>query len=63
MDLDETIALAKELISKRESIDRQLADLFAGTPPVKKARRCKICDGEGHNASTCPNRKEQSSAT
>ena len=32
MDLDDRIAAAKELIAKREEIDRQLADLFGGAP-------------------------------
>jgi hypothetical protein len=56
MDIDTQIARVKELIAKREEIDEQLAALFGGAPLAKKTRRCKICDGEGHNASTCPER-------
>jgi len=36
MTIDEQIARAKELIAKREEIDQQLAELFAGMPPAKK---------------------------
>ncbi len=53
MDIDGQIARVKELIAKREEIDERLAALFGGASLTKKARRCKICDGEGHNASTC----------
>ena len=59
MHLADQIARAKELIAKREEIDEQLAVLFGGTPLVKKTRRCKICDGEGHNAATCPERQDE----
>ena len=59
MEIDDQIALAKSLIAKRQEIDEQLAALFAGTIQLKKARRCKICDGEGHNASTCPDRLDK----
>jgi hypothetical protein len=54
MDIDTQIARVKELIAKREEIDEQLAALFGGAPLAKKSRRCKVCDGEGHNATTCP---------
>ena len=63
MDIDDQIALAKELIRKRQEIDEQLAALFSGATPAKKGRRCKICDGEGHNAMTCPQRREQDTVT
>ncbi|MGO4869263.1 MAG: hypothetical protein ACLPGW_01415 [Roseiarcus sp.] len=59
MDIDSQIARVKELIAKREEIDEQLAALFGGASLTKKARRCKICDGEGHNASTCPERPDK----
>jgi hypothetical protein len=59
MDIDSQIARVKELIAKREEIDEQLAALFGGVAPAKKTRRCKICDGEGHNALTCPERTDK----
>ena len=54
MDIDERIALAKELIAKREEIDRQLADLFGGASPTKKTRTCKLCGASDHDARSCP---------
>jgi hypothetical protein len=63
MDIDTQIARVKELIAKREEIDEQLAALFGGTSPAKKTRRCKICDGEGHNAVTCPKRQDNNPTT
>jgi hypothetical protein len=59
MHLADQIARAKELIAKRDEIDEQLAALFGGAPVVKKTRRCKICGGEGHNATTCPERQDE----
>ena len=59
MDIDTQIARIKELIGKREEIDEQLAALFGGATVTKKTRRCKICDGEGHNALTCPERPDK----
>ena len=53
MDIDERIALAKDLIARREDIDRQLADLFAGIAPLKKAKVCKKCQGD-HDTRSCP---------
>ncbi len=54
MDIDERIAFAKDLIAKREDIDRQLADLFGGAPPTKRTRSCKLCGGSDHDARSCP---------
>ena len=53
MELDRRIALAKELIAKREEVDRQLSELFTGTAPAKKAKVCKKC-GEDHDTRSCP---------
>jgi len=53
MDIDERIALAKELISKREAIDRQLGDLFVGSALPKKVRTCKLCGAADHDARSC----------
>ena len=63
MDIDIQITRIKELIAKREEIDEQLAALFGGAPVTKKTRRCKICDGEGHSALTCPERPDKNAAT
>ncbi|HTR14638.1 MAG TPA: hypothetical protein VMI72_15650 [Roseiarcus sp.] len=45
------------MIAKREEIDRQLAELFAGMPPAKKTARCKACGELGHIAKTCPSKR------
>jgi hypothetical protein len=63
VDIDTQIARIKELITKREEIDEQLAALFGGAAVTKKTRRCKICDGEGHNALTCPERPDKNATT
>ena len=63
MDINTQIARIKELIAKREEIDEQLAALFGGAAVTKKTRRCKICDGEGHNALTCPERPDKNATT
>jgi hypothetical protein len=54
MNIDERIALAKEMIAKREDIDRQLAELFGGAVPARKARSCKLCGASDHDARSCP---------
>jgi hypothetical protein len=54
MAIDDQIALAKELIARREEIDRQLADLFGGASPGKKTRTCKLCGESDHDARSCP---------
>lgn len=48
MNIDEQIGRAKELIAKREEIDKQLTELFAGTAPERKTIRCKACGELGH---------------
>jgi len=63
MDIDAQIARIKEIITKREELDEQLAALFGGAAVTKKTRRCKICDGEGHNALTCPERPDKDPTT
>jgi hypothetical protein len=62
MSIDEQINHAKELIAKREEIDRQLAELFSGVAPERSAKRCKTCGGLGHIAKTCPTRMEAKTA-
>ena len=54
MTIDEQITRAKELIAKREEIDRQLTELFAGMTPAKRTIRCKVCGELGHNVKSCP---------
>jgi hypothetical protein len=58
MSIESRIAAAKELIRKREEIDQQLAELFAGGTPKKQ--KCSICGSTEHTARTCP---QKSSAT
>jgi hypothetical protein len=62
MDIDARIALAKELIAKREEIDRQLADLFGGIAPAKRTRACKVCGEAGHDARSCPQAQKPAEA-
>jgi hypothetical protein len=54
MNIDTQIARAKELISKREEIDAELASMFGIEPKAKKPQRCSICNGEGHTARNYP---------
>jgi hypothetical protein len=54
MDIDNQIALAKELIRKREDIDRQLAEFFGRASPTRKTRTCKQCGASDHDARSCP---------
>ena len=54
MELDARIAIVKELIAKREEIDRQLADLFGGGVPAPKiTRACSKCGQLGHTGRSC----------
>lgn len=52
MSIESRIALAKDLIRKRDEIDQQLAELFSGGTPKKQ--RCSICGSTEHTARTCP---------
>ena len=51
MDID--TARIRELLNKRDEIDQELANLFAG---VKKQVTCSICKESGHTARSCPTR-------
>jgi len=63
VDLDERIAFAKELIAKREEIDRQLGDLFGGATSIPKLTRfCSKCGQTGHTARTCAGADEKPAA-
>ena len=55
MELDDKIALTKELIRKREEIDEQLTGLLCGETK-KKPVKCSTCGEAGHTARTCPGR-------
>jgi Zinc knuckle len=55
MELDDKIALTKELIRKREEIDEQLMVLLCGEVK-KKPVKCSACGESGHTARTCPGR-------
>lgn len=57
MTIDERINIAKELIKKREVIDRQLAELFNGGSVSARKLTCSICGSDTHNARTCPNKE------
>ena len=54
MTIDDRITRVKELIARREEIDRQLADLFGGIAPARKILHCSTCGASGHNAKSCP---------
>ena len=57
MSIDEQIARAKELIARREEVDKELAALFDGVAPRRKAMRCSACGQEGHAVKTLFNMK------
>ena len=45
----------RQLIDKRDDIDREIADIVTGNATTsKKAIRCSACNQEGHTARTCP---------
>lgn len=52
----------KELIAKREEIDRELVLIVSGgssqaaTTTNRKTASCGLCHEEGHTARTCPQR-------
>jgi hypothetical protein len=55
MDID--INRIKELITKREEIDQELASMFNGTKE-RKPQRCSKCGSDQHNARSCPEKGE-----
>jgi Zinc knuckle. len=60
MDIDDTIARVKQLIAQRESINAELAAIFAGTAATtRKPITCGHCGKEGHTARTCPEKQGQ----
>ncbi len=59
MSIEARIALAKDLIRKREEIDQQLAELFGGGAAPKK--KCSICGSTEHTARSCPQKSPAAS--
>jgi hypothetical protein len=53
MEIDARISRVKDLISKREEIDAELAALFGITAPPRKLQKCTSCGEPGHTARTC----------
>ena len=57
MTIDDQIARARELIARREEIDRQLAELFAGAKLTRKTPRRNVCSESGHTARLCSSKQ------
>jgi Zinc knuckle len=53
MEIDAKISRVKDLISKRENIDAELAVLLGVSAGQRKAQKCTSCGEEGHTARTC----------
>lgn len=51
MEIDLKIARVLELIQQRETINKELNELLAGS--VKKPIKCSKCHQQGHTARTC----------
>jgi hypothetical protein len=60
MELDDTIARVKQLISQRDAINEELAGIFQGqTPKTRKPQQCSVCGSDQHSKRTCPQAQEQ----
>jgi hypothetical protein len=53
MEIDVRISRVKELITKREEIDAELASLLGMTVGSRKPQKCATCGEAGHTARTC----------
>lgn len=64
MELEQTIARVKQLITQREEIEAELTAIFGGTPPTltRKPPTCKKCGEQGHTARGCPKLQESDQA-
>ncbi len=63
VDLDERIAIAKQLIAKREEVDCPLTDLLGGALPTSKLTRvCSNCGQSGHTAGMCAGAEQSAAA-
>lgn len=49
----ERIRIIKDLIEKRDEIERRLAEIIGGDATVRRANKCSRCGQEGHTAKTC----------
>lgn len=45
----------RDLLDRRDAIDRELAEIVSGNAP-KKPVRCSSCGEDGHTARTCSKR-------
>jgi hypothetical protein len=59
MEIDTQIARVKDLITRREEIDAELAGILGIVPKPRKLMRCSICSEEGHTARTCPQKPNE----
>ncbi|WP_445219371.1 zinc finger CCHC domain-containing protein [Bradyrhizobium sp. Pa8] len=57
MDIDVKIARVKELIAKREELNAELQELFAGSLKERRAPKCSNCGDAGHRANACPSKQ------
>lgn len=55
--LSERITLLKDLIARREAIDKQLETILGGETPTRTLR-CSKCGSTSHTARTCSEAKE-----
>jgi len=53
--LEQRLALARNLIARRDAIDTELMALFRGEHPSRKGQRqCRHCGDPGHRSDACP---------
>lgn len=61
MNITERIDVIKDLIKKREDIDRQLESLFNGGNVSTRKLTCSICGSDSHTARTCQDKDKPKS--